>query len=266
MKKSRKLLILGFLSLMLIMAASVQPQLSKDEQDAIVEAVVQTMNPENMKKTVIAEVEADLIDKFTAAGYIGVAAALMMPGTEAEAVPPTATPAPEMPAVSEDQESDPTPVGPVPTRLIETSVVDYWDGAVLQEDGTYRGLHAKMTSSYAYTIGEDENGVVRQFHTEYTPNTRFNLDVVFENDGSLVWPPRMEMRHVGNVGEYTGHAESVFIDRSDNPVKPGDRAAFTVSAYGSENLGWTTFYFQLYDADSGNPIEGGQGSFTYNAI
>ena len=283
MKISRKLLIIFVLSLILVMAASVQPQLSKDEQDAIVEAVVQTMNPENMKKTVIAEVEADLIDKFTAAGYIGVAAALMSPGTEAEPVLPTATPVPtstptpvptststtmpeftstpEMLVVSKDQGSDPKP-----TRLIETSVVDYWDGAVLQEDGTYRGLHAKMTSSYAYTIGEDENGVVRQFHTEYTPNTRFNLDVVFENDGSLVWPPRMEMRHVGNVGEYTGHAESVFIDRSDNPVKPGDRAAFTVSAYGSENLGWTTFYFQLYDADSGNPIEGGQGSFTYHAI
>ena len=44
------------------------------------------------------------------------------------------------------------------------------------------------------------------------------------------------------------------------------RCSFTVSSYGSENLGWTTFYFQLYDADSGSIIEGGQGSFTYHAI
>ena len=266
MKISRKLLILGVLSLILVTAASVQPQLSKDEQDAIVEAVVQTMNPENMKKTVIAEVEADLIDKFTAAGYIGVAAALMSPGTEAEPVQPTATPTPEMLVSREDSQPSPAPEGPVPTRLVETNVAEFWDGAVLQEDGTYRGLHAKMVSSYAYTIGEGENGTARQFHTEYTPNVRFNVDVVFENDGSLVWPPRIEMRHVGNVGEYTGHSESVIIDRSNNPVMPGDRAAFTVSAHGSENLGWTTFYFQLYDADSGNPIEGGQGSFTYHAI
>ena len=89
--------------------------------------------------------------------------------------------------------------------------------------------------------------------------------MVFENDGTLVWPVHLEMRHVGNVGEYTGHAESVYIDRSDNPVKPGDRAGFTVSAYGSENLGWTTFYFQVFDADTGLPMEGGQGSFSYLA-
>ena len=72
------------------------------------------------------------------------------------------------------------------------------------------------------------------------------------------------MRHVGNVGEYTG-TESVSIDRTYDPILPGERAGFTISAYGSENLGWTTFYFQLYDADSGTVIEGGQGSFSYNA-
>ena len=268
MKNLQKLIIPGILLVILISAAAVQPQLSMDEQSAIIEAVVQTMNPENMKATVIAEVEADLMEKFTAAGYVGLAAALSVPvqnerSAVPEAVLPTVTPTPVLPAGSVNTPVPEKEAGP---RLIETNIADYYEGAVLQEDGTYRGLHAKQVNAYAYTIGEDENGVVRQFHTEYTPNTRFNVDVVFENDGSLVWPPRIEMRHVGNVGEYTGHAESVYADRTNDPVKPGDRCSFTVSSYGSENLGWTTFYFQLYDADSGSIIEGGQGSFTYHAI
>ena len=50
MKKSERLIILAAaVILLLIMAAGAHPQLSLDEQDAIVEAVVQTMNPENMK-------------------------------------------------------------------------------------------------------------------------------------------------------------------------------------------------------------------------
>ena len=268
MNNLQKFIIPGILLVILISAAAVQPQLSMDEQSAIIEAVVQTMDPENMKATVIAEVEADLMEKFTAAGYVGLAAALSVPVQgEEPAVPepvlPTVTPTPVLPA---DAGSTPVPETEDGPRLIETNIADYYEGAVQQEDGTYRGLHAKQVNAYAYTIGEDENGVVRQFHTEYTPNTRFNVDVVFENDGSLVWPPRIEMRHVGNVGEYTGHAESVYADRTYDPVMPGGRCSFTVSAYGSENLGWTTFYFQLYYADSGSIIEGGQGSFTYHAI
>ena len=268
MKKLNNVIFPVIVIVILICAAAVQPQLSQDEMSSIVEAVVQTMNPDAMKATVAAEVEADLIKKFTDAGYVGLAAALSVSQQEGEEpaaaapVQPTATPtpAPEMPAAGT---AVPEEDGP---RLIETNIADYYDGAVLQEDGTYRGLHGKQVNAYAYTIGEDENGVVRQFHTEYTPNTRFNVDVVFENDGSLVWPPRIEMRHVGNVGEYTGHAESVYADRTYDPVKPGDRCSFTVSAYGSEVLGWTTFYFQLYDAESGSPSEGGYGSFTYHAI
>lgn len=265
MGKTQKIFLFGLLAVILISTAAVQPQLSLDEQNAIVEAVVQTMNPENMKATIVAEVEADLMQKFTAAGYVGLAAAINVPlpeqepaSPEAGSTQPTNTPVPETPAA----EGNPT-AGP---RMIETDIGDYWNGAVQQEDGTWRGLHAKQVNAYAYTLGETEDGVIREFHTEYTPNVRFNVDVVFENDGSLIWPARIEMRHVGNVGEYTGHAESVYIDRTFDPIKPGDRCAFTVSAYGSEVLGWTTFYFQLYDADSGSIIEGGQGSFTYHAM
>ncbi len=290
MKKTQKLIVCGaLLAILVIMAAGAQPQLSLDEQNAIVEAVVQTMNPENMKATVIAEVEADLIAKFTAGGYTGLAGALSIKLPETE-TPKTDTPntnslwnpwlvgtpepeiteeipAEEKPAESETAEipAEETLPAVQPTERPIDSGADYWEGAVQQEDGTWRGLHAKQTASYAYTVGEDENGVVKQFHTEYVPNVRFNVDVVFENDGSVIWPARIEMRHVGNVGEYTGHTESVISDRTYDPVKPGDRCGFTISAHGSENLGWTTFYFQLYDADSGSVIEGGQGSFSYLA-
>ena len=278
MKRTHKWMIFTLAAAALVLiAAGANPQLSLDEQDAIVAAVVQTMNPEAMKATVVAEVEADLIEKFQSAGYLGLVAALSAPSANTpEPAEPTPMPTEEVPAETEepiitndakDEGSDSASSESTETqpRQID-SAADYWNGAVLQEDGTYRGLHAKQVNAYAYTIGEDENGVVKQFHTEYTPNVRFNVDVVFENDGSVIWPARIEMRHIGNVGEYTGHAESIIVDRSLNPVKPGDRCAFTVSAYGSENLGWTTFYFKLYDADSGSVIEGGEGSFTYHAI
>ena len=279
MSKFQKMIILAGAVVLLIMAAGAHPQLSLDEQNAIVEAVVQTLNPENMKATVIAEVEADLAAKFTAAGYVGVAGAISqpLPAGAAEPLPvPTEEPLPaeeETPLITktseESAETSETAAGtaakPAGERVID-DIHDFPGEAVLQPDGTYRGLHAKQVNSYAYTVGEDENGVVRQFHTEYTPNVRFNLDMVFENDGSVIWPARIKMCHVGTVGEYTGHAPCVEIDRTFDPVKPGDRAGFTVSAYGSENLGWTTFYFQLYDAVSGSPIEGGYGSFTYHAI
>lgn len=276
MSKLKKMIILVAAVVLLIVAAGAHPQLSLDEQNAIVEAVVQTLNPDNMKATVIAEVEADLIAKLTAAGYVGVAGAISQPlpaGSMVTTPAPTEEPQPaetEVPLISktsEDTAETPagTPDRPAGERTID-DIHDFPEGAELQPDGTYRGLHAKQVNSYAYTIGEDENGVVKYFHTEYTPNKRFNLDVVFENDGSVIWPARIKMCHVGTVGEYTGHAACVEIDRTYNPVKPGDRCGFTVSAYGSENLGWTTFYFQLYDAVSGSPIEGGYGSFTYHAI
>lgn len=275
MNRFHKLILISVLAVILITAASVQPQLSYDEQNAIVEAVVQTMNPDAMKATIIAEVEADLIRKFDASGYVGLSAALSVPleatdSPTAAQTAPTSTPTPDLLVSPDDSNTAANDASQTETAKdtengYETNIADYYDGAILQEDGTYRGLHAKQVNSYAYTVGESEDGTYREFHTEFQPNVRFNLDVVFENDGSLVWPSRIEMRHTGNVGEYTGHTESVVIDRTINPVLPGDKCGFTISAHGSENLGWTTFYFQLFDADSGSVIEGGQGSFTYNA-
>ncbi len=281
--KRNKILLLAAALLALLAAAAMapRPELTIDEQNAVIEAAAQTLCADpDFIATVSANVEQDIIDRLNAAEYYGIAGALSA-GKEsvetAEPTPtPTETPLPETAAdnaadadaeVTEEAAAADTAsatVEPAAERVIDDAM-DYWDGAVLQEDGTYRGLHAKFVNSYAYTLGGDD-GTEKEFKTEYTPNVRFNIDVVFENDGSVVWPAHIEMRHVGNVGEYTGHAESIYIDRTYDPVKPGDKAGFSVSCYGSENLGWTTFYFKLYDADSGSVIEGGEGSFTYHAI
>ena len=288
--KRNKILLLAAALLTLLAAAAMapRPELTIDEQNAVVEAAVQTLSADpDFIATVSANVQQDIIDRLNAAGYFGVAGALSAGQESDEAVEtaeptptPTATPLPETAvetteeaaadaevevteeeAAAADASATAEPAG---ERVVDDAM-DYWDGAVLQEDGTYRGLHAKFVNSYAYTLGGDD-GSEKEFKTEYTPNVRFNIDVVFENDGSVVWPAHIEMRHVGNVGEYTGHAESIYIDRTYDPVKPGDKVGFSVSCYGSENLGWTTFYFKLYDADSGSVIEGGEGSFTYHAI
>ena len=285
--KRNKILLLAAALLALLTAAAMapRPELTIDEQNAVVEAAAQTLaaDPDFMA-TVSANVEQDIIDRLNAAGYYGVAGALAAGNESAETVEtvetaeptptPTATPLPETAVetaadteveVTEEAAADASAtVEPTAEREYDDAI-DYWEGAVLQEDGTYRGLHAKFVNSYAYTLGGDD-GSEKEFKTEYTPNVRFNIDVVFENDGSVIWPAHIEMRHVGNVGEYTGHAESIYIDRTYDPVKPGDKVGFSVSCYGSENLGWTTFYFKLYDADSGSVIEGGEGSFTYHAI
>ncbi len=285
--KRNKILLLAAALLALVAAAAMapRPELTIDEQNAVVEAAAQTLaaDPDFMA-TVSANVEQDIIDRLNAAGYFGVAGALAAGNESAETAEPTptptATPLPETAVetveetaadtdaeveVTEEAAADASAtVEPTAEREYDDAI-DYWEGAVLQEDGTYRGLHAKFVNSYAYTLGGDD-GSEKEFKTEYTPNVRFNIDVVFENDGSVVWPAHIEMRHVGNIGEYTGHAESIYIDRTYDPVKPGDKVGFSVSCYGSENLGWTTFYFKLYDADSGSVIEGGEGSFTYHAI
>ena len=62
MKKSQIIFLAVVFALLLISAASVHPQLSMDEQDAIVDAVVKTLNPDNMKAQIASQIEADLIE------------------------------------------------------------------------------------------------------------------------------------------------------------------------------------------------------------
>ena len=216
------ILILFGLAILATVAATVQPQLSIDEQSVIVDAVLQTINPAQMASDIAATVETSVLAKLSGAGSASNAAA---------DTGQTAAPAPDQSAAS----------------------------------GQFQGLHAKFVNSYAYTTGEsDENGG-RVYASEYTPNVLFNFDVVFENDGTVPWPAQIEMRNTGSVSTYTGHRESAVVDTSNDPVMPGERQGFTIAAHGSEELGWHTFYFQLYDAISGSLIAGGNGSFSYLA-
>ena len=206
------------IALIVTIAATIQPQLSIDEQNLIVNAVIQTLNPAQMAADIAATVEANVLAK------LGGSAALV-------------------------------------TNTVENAEA----AAEIGASGPFPGLHAKFVNSYAYTTGEsDENGG-RVFSSEYIPNELFNFDVVFENDGTIPWPAQIEMRNTGSVSTYTGHRESAVVDTSADPVLPGERQGFTIAAHGSEELGWHTFYFQLYDAISGSIIAGGNGSFSYLA-
>lgn len=223
MKKSVLICIISILSLTLIatIAASVQPQLTTDEQNMIVESVIQTINPQGMIDSIVSTVEAHIL--------------IQGSGTSATA----------------------TPAG-------TSSTTEPVAGATATPEGPFTGIHAKFSNSYAYTVGGD-NGDQITVETEYTPNTLFNIDVVFENDGDTVWPALVEMRNVGTAGTYTGHSPNVIVDTTYAPVIPGGKRAFTIAAHGSEDLGYHTFYFQLYDAVSGSLIAGGSGSFSYLA-
>lgn len=229
-KQIKLILILLGLSLAATIAATIQPQLSMDEQSVIVDAVIQTINPAQMAYDIAATVEANVL-------------AQIQNGAAANA---------RIDAAPIEVAADPVQASaPVP----EQATVG----------GQFQGLHAKFVNSYAYTTGEtDENGG-RVYSSEYTPNVLFNFDVVFENDGTVPWPAQIEMRNTGSVSTYTGHRESAVVDTSNDPVMPGERQGFTIAAHGSEELGWHTFYFQLYDAISGSMIAGGNGSFSYLA-
>ena len=232
---NKKTLILSVIILTIailsIVGAAVQPQLSQDEQNIIVDSVIQTINPQALADSIGATVEARVLTK------IG-----LIPDTSV----PTAT----------------APSATLPVLSATVGIAENLIASVTPE--SYQGLHAKFVNSYAYTEGGD-NGNQKTFETEYTPNTLFTFDVVFENDGTVNWPPQVEMRNTGSVSTYTGHRPNVIVDTSNNPVKPGDRLGFSISAHGSEELGWHTFYFQLYDAVSGVPIPGGYGYFSYLA-
>ena len=169
--KRNKILLLAAALLTLLAAAAMapRPELTVDEQDAVIEAAVQTLSADpDFIATVSANVQQDIIDRLNAAGYFGVAGALSAGQESAETVEtvetaeptptPTATPLPEtaVETVTEtaaDTDADvevteeaadadaSATVEPAGERVVDDAM-DFWDGALLQEDGTYRGLHA----------------------------------------------------------------------------------------------------------------------------
>ena len=80
MKKNKNsILIAGSLLLVLCLAliigASMQPQLSQDEQSVIVDAVIQTLNPQAMSESIAATVRADVLY------YLGIAPPTAVPSS-----------------------------------------------------------------------------------------------------------------------------------------------------------------------------------------
>lgn len=134
--------------------------------------------------------------------------------------------------------------------------------AAQPQNKTYNGPHVKFVNSYAYQVGGDEKGA-HTYKSEYYPNELFTVDIVFENDGNMALPTNLELRHTGNSGEYTGHTESAYAYGKN--IQPGQRVGFSFAAHGSENIGNISWSFQLFDADTGNAVNGGYGSFFYVA-
>lgn len=237
-------MILTALTLFAALAATTKPQLSIDEQNLIVDSVIQTINPQGMIDSIVATVEARVLSQLGNPLNTASAANTPIPSIIAPAATVVATAAMPSPTT-------------VPTKTaIKTGETN--------PDGSYQGVHAKFVNSYAYTVGGDQ-GELKTFETEYTPNVLFNIDVVFENDGDTVWPALVEMRNVATSGTYTGHSPNVIVDTTYAPIIPGGKRAFSIAAHGSEDLGYHTFYFQLYDGISGSLIGGGSGSFSYLA-
>jgi hypothetical protein len=235
--------IITALTVAMALAATPKPQLTMDEQNLIVDSVIQTINPQGMMDSIVATVEARVLSQ------------LANPSTAAASSPIPPPPAPTATVASATAIASPTVAAPTKTA-IKTGETN--------PDGSYKGVHAKFVNSYAYTVGGDQ-GELKTFETEYTPNVLFNIDVVFENDGDTVWPALIEMRNVATSGTYTGHSPNVIVDTTYEPVVPGGKRAFSIAAHGSEDLGYHTFYFQLYDGVSGSLIGGGSGSFSYLA-
>ena len=94
--------------------------------------------------------------------------------------------------------------------------------------------------------------------------------------------PKLKLLFLEDNKQVTGEGFKYFADKpighisldgcpvTDETLKivlqvPRLKSLFTIAAHGSEELGWHTFYFQLYDAISGSVIAGGNGSFSYLA-
>lgn len=102
-------------------------------------------------------------------------------------------------------------------------------------------------------------GTFPERKTAFTPNERFSLAVSFENTGNVPWYPGTTLKLTGIDGAYvTVQTEA----KTDRQVNPGERIEFALWAYGSEDMSFQRFYFQMY-SDYGGVINGGSAVFGY---
>lgn len=106
-------------------------------------------------------------------------------------------------------------------------------------------------AEFLYAVTYPEN------RTVFVPNETINIAWGLKNVGTVTWSPDYVLKYVG--GE-------AFTARYEIPlgkvVPPGEKAEFNFGAFGSEELGKHTTYWQLYNP-YGAPVPGGYVSFTY---
>ena len=123
--------------------------------------------------------------------------------------------------------------------------------AILAATATSKPVGDKAEFLYAVTFPDNRY--------TFVPNEEINIAWGLKNVGSLTWTPGYKLVYVG--GE-------AFTSRYEIPlgkaVAPGDKAEFSFGAFGSEELGAHTTYFQLVN-DGGVPVAGGYVNFTYTS-
>jgi hypothetical protein len=87
----------------------------------------------------------------------------------------------------------------------------------------------------------------------------FNIGFGFENVGEVTWDPSYALVYVG--GDRFTSTTSIPLGRY---VAPGEKADFSLGAFGSEDLRVHTTYWALVTG-AGVPVEGGSAWFSYTA-
>jgi hypothetical protein len=151
--------------------------------------------------------------------------------TQAALMNPTATPAPTN---TPQPSNTPAPTMPV---LIATA--------------TSKPVGDKAEFLYAVTFPENRS--------VYVPNEEINIAWGLKNVGSITWTQGYRLVYVG--GEAFTARYEIPLGRT---VAPGDKAEFAFGAFGSEQLGAHTTYWQLVN-EGGAPVPGGYVSFTYTS-
>lgn len=131
----------------------------------------------------------------------------------------------------------PSPTLPPPTPIVPTV--------------TQQPIGDRAEFLYAVTYPENR--------TVFVPNEAINIAWGLKNVGTVTWSPDYVLKYVGGEA-FTARYEILL----GKVVAPGDKAEFNFGAFGSEELGKHTTYWQLYNP-YGAPVPGGYVSFTYTS-
>ena len=93
----------------------------------------------------------------------------------------------------------------------------------------------------------------------FVPNEEINIAWGLKNVGSITWTQGYRLVYVG--GEAFTSRYEILLGRV---VAPGEKAEFDFGAFGSEQLGAHTTYWQLVN-EAGGAVPGGYVSFTYTS-